>query len=256
MRRRWIQMPEMAAADVPLTELVRSALREDIVSGQLRPGERIVQDSVARRFGTSRIPVREALRELASEGLVMLEPDVGARVAKLNAAELIEVYLMREALEPIAVARSAPRISDDAVAELHELVEEIERRAQAGDMHEFLDLDRRFHEITFSMAELPRIQRVIDGLANTTTQYRRIYSYLPDRLAISHVEHRLLVDAFERRAGEDAAAIHQLHTRRTRVALSQMPDIFDDPDLMVGGFPASPPDQRDPNRDSTGADDQ
>jgi GntR family transcriptional regulator, rspAB operon transcriptional repressor len=250
-------MPESAVpADIPLTEQVRLALRDDIVSGRLRPGERIVQDSVARRFGTSRIPVREALRHLASEGLVTLAPDVGARVARLNPGELLEVYLMREALEPIAVARSVPLISDDAIAELTELTEEGERRAAAGDMVGFLDLDRRFHELTFSAAKLPRLRRVIDSLADTTTQYRRVYSFLPDRLAISHAEHRLLVDAFERRAPEDAAAVHRLHTSRTRDGLTHRPEVFADPDAIAGESRPAAPRQQSQGGATTGADDQ
>ena len=213
-------------SDVPLTVQVWTGIRDDIVSGRLRPGERIVQDSVAKRFGTSRIPVREALRHLASEGLVTLAPDVGARVAKLNSSELHEVYLMREALEPIAVAASVPLLPEAALVGLLKLAEEGERRADAGDMQGFLELDRQFHELTFSAAELPRLRRVVDSLADTTTQYRRVYSFLPDKLTISHAEHRLLVDAFERRAPEDAAAIHRLHTRRTREGLAHEPEIF------------------------------
>src|SRR5215471_8261327 len=223
-------VPPDVPPDVPLTVQVWTGIRDDIVSGRLRPGERIVQDSVAKRFGTSRIPVREALRHLASEGLVTLAPDVGARVAKLNPGELHEVYLMREALEPIAVAASVPLLPDAAVAGLVKLAEEGERRADAGDMQGFLELDRQFHELTFSAAELPRLRRVVDSLADTTTQYRRVYSYLPDRLAISHAEHRLLIDAFERRAPDDAAAVHRLHTSRTRDGLTHRPEIFADPD--------------------------
>jgi DNA-binding GntR family transcriptional regulator len=223
--------------DVPLTVQVWTGIRDDIVSGRLRPGERIVQDSVAKRFGTSRIPVREALRHLASEGLVTLAPDVGARVAKLNPGELHEVYLMREALEPIAVAASVPLLPDAAVADLLKLAEEGERRADAGDMQGFLEFDRQFHELTFSAAELPRLRRVVDSLADTTTQYRRVYSFRPDRLTISHAEHRLLVDAFERRAPEDAAAIHRLHTRRTREGLAHEPEIFAASDADAGERP-------------------
>jgi len=93
-------------------------------------------------------------------------------------------------------------------------------------MQGFLELDRQFHELTFSAAGLPRLRRVVDSLADTTTQYRRVYSFLPDKLTISHAEHRLLVDAFERRAPEDAASIHRLHTRRTREGLAHEPEIF------------------------------
>ena len=118
---------------------------------------------------------------------------------------------------------------------MRSLNEEGEERAAAGDMTGFLDLDRRFHELTFSGAELPRLRRVIDSLADTTTQYRRVYSLLPDRLAISHAEHRLLIDAFERRAPDDAAAVHRLHTSRTRDGLTHRPEIFADPDRAIKG---------------------
>src|SRR5262245_58587035 len=79
-----------------LVDVVTQALRDAIVEGRLQPGERIRQEAVAREFGTSRIPVREALRQLQSEGLVTLLPNVGARVARLDVGELVEVYLVRE----------------------------------------------------------------------------------------------------------------------------------------------------------------
>jgi DNA-binding GntR family transcriptional regulator len=208
---------------------IRQAAEAVIARGTAWSGASVPQIEFAEVL-RDRIPVREALRHLASEGLVTLAPDVGARVARLNPGELIEVYLMREALEPIAVAQSVPLINEDIIAEMRSLNEEGEERAAAGDMTGFLDLDRRFHELTFSGAELPRLRRVIDSLADTTTQYRRVYSLLPDRLAISHAEHRLLIDAFERRAPDDAAAVHRLHTSRTRDGLTHRPEIFADPD--------------------------
>ena len=89
-------------------ELIVRELRDEILDGRLRPGERIHQQAVAERFGTSRLPVREALRQLQHEGLVVVLPNAGARVARLDQAELVEVYLLRERLEPLAIELSAP----------------------------------------------------------------------------------------------------------------------------------------------------
>ena len=91
--------------------LIVSELRDEILDGRLRPGERIHQEAVAERFGTSRLPVREALRQLQHEGLVVVLPNAGARVVRLDQAELGEVYLLRERLEPLAIERSAPGLS-------------------------------------------------------------------------------------------------------------------------------------------------
>jgi DNA-binding GntR family transcriptional regulator len=94
----------------PLAEWVSAQLREAILNGSLKPGERIRQEAVATQYGTSRIPVREALRQLASEGLVSLVPDVGARVARLDLNELDEIYKLREQLEPLTIRESVPHL--------------------------------------------------------------------------------------------------------------------------------------------------
>ena len=114
---------------------VARELREAIVEGRLQPNERIKQDAVAKRLGVSRLPVREALRELASEGLVTLERDVGARVTSLDPRELLEVYLLREAVEPMMVAQSARKITADELAAAWEVNERQRavRRERRGD---------------------------------------------------------------------------------------------------------------------------
>src|SRR3954447_23131951 len=134
-------------------QLVARRIREAILSGRLLPGDRVPQDTLAREFGTSRIPVREALAELESEGLIALVPHAGARVAKFNVAELEEVYRIREAVEPMVIADSAHRLTDDQLAELRLIIEQIE--ASVGYTENWLQLDRRFHIATYVGAELP-----------------------------------------------------------------------------------------------------
>ena len=154
------------------------------------PGSRITQDAIAARYGTSRSPVREALRELAAEGLVTIVPDVGARVAPLDGDELVEAYLMREALEPIAVARSAANATPEHLAQMRAALERSEISAAQGDMEAYLEADREFHHMTFQLNDMPRLMRAIEGLWNTIDRHRAITSLVAARQDVGGIEHR------------------------------------------------------------------
>jgi len=209
-----------------VTEEVRDALREEILDGSLPPGRRIVQDSVAATLGASRIPVREALRQLEAEGLVTIEPDVGARVAPLSPEDLHEVYFMREALEPVALRVSVPLLTSADLDRLSELVETGERLAEAGDIAGYLRMDTQFHELMVMSSGLARLHRTIHQLWDITRQFRAVYSLLPSSLRQSNVEHCGLLEACERQAAEDAADLHRVHIRRTRLTLDNHPEWF------------------------------
>lgn len=215
--------------DEPLTEFVSRHLREEIVTGRLQPGQRIVQDAVARTYGTSRIPVREALRELASEGLVTIEPDVGARVAMMDLDDLMEVFMMREKLEPLAIRESVPRLTPVQVDELRALLEESERCADDGHVERYLDLDYRFHEGVVAGSPRLRLNRVVKSLWNAARQYRRAYMMRlpPYKFEIAVAEHRFILEALDRGAAEDAALVMELHIRRTREALAAHAEWFE-----------------------------
>lgn len=209
--------------------LILRELREEILDGRLRPGERIHQQAVAERFGTSRLPVREALRQLQSEGLVVVSPNAGARVARLDADEFDEVYLLRGQLEPLAVERGAPNLTDEQLATLRAEVEAIEAFGEvSGRESQWLAHDRAFHLGTFTATHSPRLLSIIESLWNVAEPYRRAYLGLhPEIVTLTLVEHRLLVDALTRRDGEDAARVLKMHIRRTRLGLTQHPEIFD-----------------------------
>lgn len=220
-------------AGEPLSQVASRYLREAILEGRLRPGSRIRQEAVARELGTSRIPVREALRQLENEGLVHLVPRSGARVARLDFAESAEVYRIREELEPLAIAESAPCLSDDQIAQLRSLMLQIER---SDDPAVWLVCDRRFHLLSYAAAPMPRLLKMIERFWNTTQQYRRIYYGIvaaarqgsgPADLPLTHTDHRLLFDALERRDAVDAASVLCLHIRRTRLTLVNHQEMFD-----------------------------
>jgi DNA-binding GntR family transcriptional regulator len=203
---------------------VAAALREAIRDGQLEPGQRLSQAGVADELGTSRVPVREAFRLLESEGLISLVPRSGAWVAKLAFDEYTEVYRIREWLEPPAIAESVPHLSDFQVADLAALVEAMEAESSA-----WLDIDRRFHLLSYAGAPLPRLRRMIEGFWNTTQQYRRAhFEYLRDSgdMAQVRAEHRLLLSAIQRRDADASRDLLRMHIRRTRNDLARSPELF------------------------------
>lgn len=129
-------MPDDRTTADPASHRVADHLREQILSGAISPGQRIRQEDVAEMFELSRLPVREALRMLAAEGLTELHPNRGARVPRLSMHEVDVVYRMREALEPLALAESMPHLTDGDVAELRDIQRDIESN---DDIQRFLD---------------------------------------------------------------------------------------------------------------------
>ena len=211
-----------------MAEVISGALREEIVSGTLQPGRWLRQEELAERFGTSRIPAREALKQLEGEGLVNLIAHSGARVATLDPSELNEIYVMREQLEPLAIRMSAPNLTDTDLEELEALVVEMERiSATAPDRDSFvaaLSVDRRFHTLATSASGMPRLQQLVHNLLAATQPYRRAYIILlddPERRRFNDVEHRLLLDALKRRESSHAEMVARLHIARTRQALQE-----------------------------------
>jgi DNA-binding GntR family transcriptional regulator len=208
-----------------LSQRVTLHIKNLILSGELAPGSRIMQEEFAERFGTSRIPVREALRYLESEGLVTLKPNSGAWVAKLDLAECVEVYKIRERIEPLAISESVLRLSDEQIAALEASVERMEL---SRDIEEFLRLDREFHVSSYAGAGMFELLSLIHRYWNKTQQYRRAFTRLvgPQGKWLINYEHRLIMEAIKRRDGEASATLLYGHIRRTRLALGEHPELF------------------------------
>jgi DNA-binding GntR family transcriptional regulator len=205
---------------------IADALRAAILDGRYQPGERIRQEEVAARSGASRIPVREALRMLASEGLVTLVANTGAWVTRLSLDECVETYLIRERLEPLLLRASLPKLDEAAVGHLELLVASME--APGGGVAEFLRADREFHLSSYAGAPPGEMAQIIGRMWNTTQHYRREFSKLAAGagMGVTHLEHRLLLDCIGRRDADDAERVLVMHIRRTRLALEQHPELF------------------------------
>lgn len=224
-------MPDMAQLDVVKPQVVdltlasqrvTESIRQLILNGELPPGSRIRQEELAERFGTSRIPVREALRRLESEGLVLLVPNSSAWVAKIDMAECIEVYKIRERVEPLALSEAVANMTDADIDALELLVQRMER---AASTEEFLRLDREFHLASYRASGMQQLYAMVERFWNSTQHYRRAFTRLLGHNGnwIIHSEHRLMIDALRRRDAESAGHLLFEHIRRTRVELEKHP---------------------------------
>jgi DNA-binding GntR family transcriptional regulator len=207
------------------TQRIANHLRSAILGGVLGPGDRVRQEDVAQQLGASRLPVREALQMLAAEGLIENEPNKGARVPRLGMHEVDVMYRMREQLEPLALAESLPELDDSDLQELLVIQDEIEDDTDVGA---FLELDRKFHLLTYSGCRIEQLNIAVHRLWNSTQHYRRAFVQLsgPSRMWVVNAEHRLLIDAIFRRDEVDAGRFLAGHIRRTRIELGHHPEVF------------------------------
>ena len=210
------------------SERIAAYLRDAILFGDLAPGQWIRQEEVAARLGTSRLPVREALRMLEAEGLTEHTANKGARVPALDRHELDVLYQMRERLEPLALTESIPHLTSAAIRELEDLADRI---AADTDLSEFLALDRAFHLGSYAGCGTEHLLATVTRMWNSTQPYRRMFMTLggPDRRWIVDHEHRLILDAIKRQDGVDAERYLSGHIRRTRIELDQHPELFGSP---------------------------
>jgi len=202
---------DASRADAPVTAhvWVRERIREAIFSGVYPPGSRLVQGEIAERFGTSVTPVREAMRDLANDGLIAVHPQRAATVREVDLDEAVETNEMRLLLEPLAARRAAERMTPAELASL--------RRAEAAmeaapDHPTWLELNRRFHLEVIECAHSPRLGEVLRSLREISSFYLAalVRAQGGDREKSAR-EHTALLDAFERRDGDAAAEIMAQH---------------------------------------------
>ena len=204
---------------------VADELREAILRGVYPPGTRLRQEELAGQYGASRVPVREALRLLESEGLVTTVANAGAWIARLSLQECVELYQVRERIEPLLLRYSMPELSEGQIDRLAELADTM---ARTTDVEHFLELDREFHLGSYAGAGTTFLGPTVQRLWNTTQHYRRAFTRLLDDESnrIVHDEHHMLVAAIRERDSDDAERVLLGHIRRTRRQLARHPEVF------------------------------
>lgn len=190
---------------------VLDELRRWIHSGKLQPGEKVLQEDVAAVLGTSVVPVREALKTLQSEGLLVHHPNRGFFVTKLSKDELVELCSIRSALESLAVEKAMTSLDDDALARMDSLIDAMETADRSEEIEELIRLDRAFHFTLFSASHSPQLLRIIDMTWDQSDAYRSAYFVDPANRARTHREHRQIVEATRKRDATSVGALLDIH---------------------------------------------
>jgi DNA-binding GntR family transcriptional regulator len=204
-----------------LPDLIYERLRREIATGELQPGPLKLRP-IAERFGTSPIPVREALRRLEADGLVSVEGNRAIRVNAVSAKELDEVFSIRAELESLALRRAMPRVADDptTLASLEELMGRMEE--QDGEPAEWRTTNEEFHRRLYEAADSPRLLGLISNLWVVVEPYLRMYVTSVPSLRQAQDQHRAIVDRLLARDGAGAESILREHLEATRVVVLEL----------------------------------
>jgi DNA-binding GntR family transcriptional regulator len=225
-------LPEVAQIDrsQPIPEQVYRLLRQSIVTMRLPPGATIVEKQITDRLGISRTPVRDALRQLAEEGLVTVKPQSGTFVAPIDRQQLEEGRLIRRALEIEGIRLAARQVGETDIERLGDLIALQARAAKRGRYADFITFDDQFHRCINELSGLPRLWRVISGAKAQLDRVRHLSAPLPGQTDRVLVQHRAVVAALARRDPERSvkALIHHLDDAydRLTVLLRQHGEMF------------------------------
>lgn len=222
-----------------LADQVRDHLLDGILSGRYLPDSRIVETQVARELGTSQAPVREALRGLQGLGVVEISPFRGARVRRPSRGEILEAYVVRSALETLAVRLAVPRMTDADVAELTGYGKDMQMAARAVDGHAVADADARFHG---RIVEMAGNRTLLTAWRSTEPYSRTVVSLvLPgaDPAWSAHLHTPILRALRQRDTHAVAAAIEAHFAEASENMARRWPDI--QPGHQPGAAPVSGP---------------
>ncbi|MEO8377674.1 MAG: GntR family transcriptional regulator [Candidatus Sumerlaeota bacterium] len=197
-------------------EAVYTSLLKSIVTGDLQPGDRIIIDDLARKFGHSHIPVREAVQQLAAEGFVEIRPYAGATVSRLGLEAISEIFELLEALELIAARVACERITQENIADLKALLQRMD--TLQADVEQWSNHNFEFHENIIKIAGYTLTMNLLENVRNHWNRVRRVQfpGVFQSNITEAQKEHWLILEALQKR---DAAGLENLlrqHNRKAR----------------------------------------
>jgi len=209
--------PEAAPARVTKQERVYDALRERILSGAYGPGYRVVIDALAEEFSVSALPVREAIRRLEAEGLVVYRPNAGAQVAPADPSVFEEEMTVLALLEGLATSLASPNLGPTEIARMRDVNGQMTQAMEQLDSLRFGRLNQEFHAIIYEKCPNGALLTLLRDVARRLDAIRRtVFVQIPYRGAASLKEHAELIDLIEKKAPaakiENVARQHKLHT--------------------------------------------
>ncbi|MBS4535141.1 GntR family transcriptional regulator [Clostridium sp. D2Q-14] len=195
----------------PLREIVFEHLREAIITGEIEPGERLMEIQLAENLGVSRTPVREAIRKLELEGLVIMEPRKGVYVSEVSITDVKEVLEIRVSLEGLGAYLAAERIKDDELQELLKKHEELNKSIKDRDVSGIVRKDTELHNIIFKAAKNDTLVDLIDGLMEQVKRFRVSYVSGHHKSSDLAKEHEKIICAIKNRNKEAAKKYAEEH---------------------------------------------
>ncbi|SNT36190.1 DNA-binding transcriptional regulator, GntR family [Noviherbaspirillum humi] len=190
-------------------------LREMVLNGELRPGDKVPEQALCERFDVSRTPLREALKVLAAEGVLRLQMNRGAVVAETTREEIEEIFPIMAALEGVAGTMACVRATDAQVAELRRLHEEMRRHYEAGSEKQYLLLNRRIHEDLVAMSGNATLIGMYKQMLTRIRCIRFVANKAPEQWQAAMAEHETMITALERRDAPRLAQLLQEHVNGT-----------------------------------------
>ena len=203
---------------LPLRDVVFKTLREAILRGDLKPGERLMELQLASKLGVSRTPIREAIRMLEQEGLAVTVPRKGAEVARMTLKDMEDVLEIREALDELAAQIACERISSEQMNRLMDTKKEFERILASGEVKEIADVDVKFHDIIYEATDNAKLVYLLNNLREQLFRYRVEYLKNPENYPALIQEHEAIVSALEAR--DKAKVTEAMHEHVTNQAVA------------------------------------
>lgn len=204
----------LAGRPTTAERMVHTVLQQRILDGVLRPGERIDLDAIASELAVSRTPVRTALRQLESEGLVTIYPHRAVMVSELSADDLEQIYAVRIHLETLAAQMSVPNLTPADVAAIRRLHQEIIEGIDDANLASFVEKDRAFHLALYQAANNKFLSRLIDDLRKASLRFLTVYASV-ERLPNAVAEHGEIISAAEAHDADQVMKLIQKNLERT-----------------------------------------
>ena len=194
-----------------LSQKVYRALKTEIIKGSLKPGTKLSEGKIAEQMGVSRTPVREALKELAAEGFVKMNPNQAVVVSNASVEDVQEVLQIRGVLEGLAARLATKMISEEEIKELEKYQKQMEYYTKKDDVLEFSEMDAEFHVLILNICGNNRLIQIRKNLSDQAHRYRIRSLSVPGRLKYSLKEHQEIVEALKRKNAEQADRLSQKH---------------------------------------------
>lgn len=196
---------------LPLRDVVFNTLRNAILTGELSPGERLMEIKLADKLGVSRTPIREAIRKLELEGLVVNTPRKGAEVANISAEDLRDVLEVRRSLEVLAISLACEKMTDETLALLYENIDAFKHSIDAEATSDIASVDVTFHDISYKATGNNRLIQILNNISEQMYRYR--FEYIKNKESWNRLveEHMNIYEAIKNRDKDLAVKSILLH---------------------------------------------